>query len=106
MTKYHQILDRTFRYNKRVAEKEKKYNEIEINKKILENSIVREQLVSSINKSKKILISHQFIYNKYCILHSEYIKLLNYTTELKKANKELSDVNSILETLKFDINGR
>ena len=30
MTKYHQILDRTFRYNKRVAEKEKKYNEIEI----------------------------------------------------------------------------
>ena len=106
MTKYHQILDRTFRYNKRVAEKEKKYNEIEINKKILENSIVREQLVSSINKSKQILLSHHFIYNKYCVLHSEYIKLLNYTTELKRANKELSDVNSILESLKFDINVR
>ena len=53
------------------------------------------------NKSKKILISHQFIYNKYCILHSEYIKLLNYTTELKKANKELSDVNSILASKNY-----
>jgi hypothetical protein len=90
MTKYHQILDRTFRYNKRTAEKEKRLCTYEINKRILENSILREKLVSTINKSKQILLSHQFLYSKYCGLHLEYIKLLNYTTELKKANLEFN----------------
>lgn len=96
MVKHHTFTDRTVRYNVRSSRRYRREKEVEIKKKNEEISSLRRSLVENLNKLKRSLCSHNFIYKNYSDIYNCYDRLLEDYHSLQKHNDNLVSTNNTI----------
>tara|TARA_Y100001963_G_C6752076_1_gene434727 strand:- start:883 stop:1344 length:462 start_codon:yes stop_codon:yes gene_type:complete len=109
MVKYHTFTDRTVRYNIRSSRRYRREKEAEIKKRNEEISSLRRSLVENLNKLKRTMCSHNFMYKNYSDIYNSYNRLLEDYDTLKKGHEHLTSLNNSIykkntELYKFNSN--